>query len=130
LVELEYLEAGAAAQSHIFDLRHASMDPKDCWLVQVVDDKRQLAELVHRKQLIGTGHSDIDATEGTMGGEDVRREHASLGLSSSVEFEDMILNVGNTTFVYIQRFLKPHRLDWWLKWSRRVRRAHPGASGR
>ncbi|KAH8785209.1 membrane bound O-acyl transferase family-domain-containing protein [Diaporthe sp. PMI_573] len=64
-------EGGAAAQKHIFDFRHASIDPKNRWLVESVDDKRQLAELVHKKQVTSVGHSDIDATVRTTAGEDV-----------------------------------------------------------
>ncbi|KAL1846339.1 hypothetical protein Daus18300_014280 [Diaporthe australafricana] len=56
---------------HLFDFRHASVDPKNRWLVEAADDKRQLAELVHQKQITSLGHSDIDATVRTAAGEDV-----------------------------------------------------------
>lgn len=56
---------------HLFDFRHASVDPKNPWLVEAADDKRQLAELVHQKQITSLGHSDVDATVRTAAGEDV-----------------------------------------------------------
>lgn len=98
----EGADGGAATQKHIFDFRHASMDPKNRWLVEAADDRRHLAELVHKKQLTSMGHSDIDAVVRTTAGEDVivsmRRSR-----SAGVEFEDMCLTVGDTTFALIQK---------------------------
>lgn len=92
-----------AAQKHIFDFRHHSMDAKNRWLVEAAgDDKRQLAELVHRKQVTSVGHSDIDATVRTTAGEDVVVSMRRSG-SESVAFEDMSLSVGETTFAHIQK---------------------------
>lgn len=94
--------AGPAQQQHIFDFRHHSMDAKNRWLVEAADDKRQLAELVHRKQVTSVGHSDIDATVRTTAGEDVVVSMRRSG-SESVAFEDMSLSVGDTTFAHIQK---------------------------
>ncbi|KKY39625.1 hypothetical protein UCDDA912_g00329 [Diaporthe ampelina] len=91
-----------AAQKHIFDFRHHSVDPKNRWLVEAAGDKRQLAELVHRKQVTSVGHSDIDATVRTTAGEDVVVSMRRSG-SASVAFEDMSLSVGGTTFAHIQK---------------------------
>lgn len=95
-------EGDAATQKHIFDFRHASADPKNRWLVEAADDKRQLAELVHKKQVTSVGHSDIDATVRTTAGEDVVVSMRRSG-SASVEFEDMSLSVGDTKFASIQK---------------------------
>ncbi|KAK7705255.1 hypothetical protein SLS64_008091 [Diaporthe eres] len=94
--------AGPAQQQHIFDFRHHSIDAKNRWLVEAADDKRQLAELVHRKQVTSVGHSDIDATVRTTAGEDVVVSMRRSG-SESVAFEDMSLSVGETTFAHIQK---------------------------
>lgn len=94
-------ESGAT-QKHIFDFRHHSIDPKNRWLIEAADDKRQLADLVHVKQVTSVGHSDIDATVRTTAGEDVVVSMRRTG-SSSVEFEDMCLSVDDTTFAYIRK---------------------------
>lgn len=95
-------EGSAAAQEHIFDFRHASIDLKNRWLVEAADDKRQLAELVHKKQLTSMGHSDVNATVRTTAGEDVVVSMRRSG-SAGVEFEDMSLTVGDTKFAHIQK---------------------------
>lgn len=95
-------DAAAAAQEHLFDFRHHSVDPKNRWLVEAADDKRQLAELVHAKQVTSVGHSDINATVRTTAGEDVVVSMRRSG-SASVAFEDMSLSVGDTTFAHIQK---------------------------
>lgn len=92
----------AAAHEHLFDFRHHSADPKNRWLVEAAGDKRQLADLVHRKQVTSVGHSDIDATVRTTAGEDVVVSMRRSG-SAGVEFEDMSLSVGDTTFAHIQK---------------------------
>lgn len=91
-----------AEQKHIFDFRHHSADPKNRWLVEAADDKRQLAELVHKKQVTSVGHSDIDATVRTTAGEDVVVSMRRSG-SESAAFENMSLSVGDTTFAHIQK---------------------------
>lgn len=95
-------DAQQQQQQHIFDFRHHSMDAKNRWLVEAADDKRQLVELVHRKQVTSVGHSDIDATVRTTAGEDVVVSMRRSG-SDSVAFEDMSLSVGVTTFAHIQK---------------------------
>lgn len=98
-----YDQPAGAEQRHIFDFRHHSVDPKNRWLVEAADDKRQLAELVHRKQVTSVGHSDIDATVRTTAGEDVVVSMRRCGSEESAAFEDMSLSVGDTTFAHIQK---------------------------
>lgn len=97
-----YDQPAGAPQKHIFDFRHHSIDPKNRWLVEAADDSRQLAELVHRKQVTSVGHSDIDATVRTTAGEEVVVSMRRSG-SASAAFEDMSLSVGDTTFAHIQK---------------------------
>ncbi|KAI3399859.1 hypothetical protein diail_5370 [Diaporthe ilicicola] len=84
---------------HLFDFRHASVDPKNRWLVEAAGDKRQLAELVHQKQITSLGHSDVDATVRTVAGEDVV---VSMRRADDVG-EDVTVSVDGAPFARIEK---------------------------
>lgn len=92
---------GGPSGEHLFDLRHHPVDIKNSWVVEAAEDGRQLATLVHDKQLTKQ-HSNINAKvrADTSGAQlDVFMRHRD-GLEDAVVVDIM---VGNQVFANIEK---------------------------